>query len=413
MNHFVNYYKGYVKVRLISLAPERFFNMCSNHEIYIWNLKNHDDAYEFYIYRKDFLKLKNILRKSKSKIIILEKKGFPMFLFKNRKRKAFFCGIVIAFVFLTIMSMFIWDVEINGNVTETDNIIFDYLKEQSVCHGTLKSKIDCEKMEEKLRARFNDIIWASVQINGTRLIVSVQEGNARRIIDKKDKNVPMDLIAKKDGIIENIITRRGVPQVTKGSTVKKGDILVLGRIEILNDAKEVCDYQYCQSDSDIFGRTEYTYKDEFSLTYNKKVYTNKKKVSHSIRAFDYLLKIGAQKIPYKHYDFTANEKQLKLSTNFYLPFFLETNIYEEYKVVKNQYTKEQATKIEKLRLKRYCKNLIEKGVQIVENNVIIEVNKKSCIGNGEIIVIEPIGTYQETEILEVPKNTESEEGNLQ
>lgn len=413
MNHFVNYYKGYVKVRLNSRSPERFLNMCSNHEIYIWNLTNCDDDYEFYIYRKDFLKLKNILKKSKSKIIILEKKGFPMFLFKNRKRKAFFCGIVIAFVFLTIMSMFIWDIEINGNVTQTDHIILDYLKEQSVCHGTLKSKIDCEKMEEKLRAKFNDIIWASVQINGTRLIVSVQEGNARRKINKKRKNIPRDIIANKDGIIENIITRRGVPQVSKGSAVKKGDILVLGRIEILNDAKEVCDYQYCKSDSDILAKTEYTYKDEFSLTYNRKIYTGKKKVTRTIRAFDYILKLGTQKSPYNKYDLTANEKQLKLSTNFYLPFFLETNTYEEYKIVKNQYTKEQAANIAKLRLNRFCKNLIEKGVQIVENNVIIEVNKKSCIGDGKIIVIEPIGRYKETEILELPKNTEIEEGNLQ
>lgn len=415
MNKFVNYYKGYLKVRLISRAPERFLNMCSNHEIYIWNLKNQQEAYEFYVYRQDFLKLKMILKKSHSKVEILEKKGLPMLLFKNRKRKAFFCGIVIAFAFLAIMSMFIWDIEINGNVAETDDILLEYLTEQSIRHGVPKSKIDCPKIEERLRAKFNDIIWASVQIKGTRLIVTVQEGNARKteVEDADDINTPMDIISDKSGVIESIITRRGVPQVTKGSVVEKGQILVIGRIDVLNDAKEVSSYQYCQADSDIKAKTQYTYEDEFSLVYKAKVYTGKKKVTRSIQAFDYLLNLNTKKNPYENFQVTTNEKQLKLSSNFFLPFFLETTIYKEYNVVEKQYSEEEAIQIENMRLKRFCKKLMEKGVQIVENNVIIEVNNQSCIGNGKITVIEPIGTLQETEILEVPTRTDTEEGNPQ
>lgn len=412
INHFVNYYKGYLKVRLISDAPERFFNMCSNHDIFIWNLRNYKEAYEFYLYRRDFLQLKSILKKSHSQIVILEKKGLPMFLFKNRKRKAFFAGVVFAFTFLAVMSLFIWDIQINGNVSETDDVILDYLKQESVSHGILKSKINCSKMEEKLRAQFNDIIWASVQIKGTRLIISVQEGNARETTVEKKDDTPKDIVASKSGIITSIITRRGVPQVTQGTQVKKGDILVLGRIEILNDAGEVSSYQYCQSDADIMVRTAYSYRNEFSLIYEEKEYTGGRKSTYSIRAFDYLLSLNPKKKPYKDYDYTSLKKQLKLSKNFYLPFFFETNLYQEYQVVKKQYSEEEATQISKSNLNQFCQKLIEKGVQIVENNVIIEVNGKSCIGSGSITVIEPIGKYKKTKILDVP-TPDTEEGNTE
>ena len=41
--------KGFVLVRLSGYAPERFFNLCSNHDILIWNLVYTEDAYEFCI----------------------------------------------------------------------------------------------------------------------------------------------------------------------------------------------------------------------------------------------------------------------------------------------------------------------------------------------------------------------------
>lgn len=39
-------------------------------------------------------------------------------------------------------------------------------------------------------------------------------------------NLPTDLIADKNGVITSMITRKGVPMVSVGDTVKKGDLLV-------------------------------------------------------------------------------------------------------------------------------------------------------------------------------------------
>ena len=55
-------------------------------------------------------------------------------------------------------------------------------------------------------------------------------------------------------------------------------------------------------------------------------------------------------------------------------------------------------------------NLIEKGVQIVENNVKIEVGTNTCTAYGTIVALEEIGGYAPTEVLEeAPKPLEEEE----
>ena len=50
---------------------------------------------------------------------------------------------------------------------------------------------------------------------------------------------------------------------------KRGDILVSGRIEVCNDAKEVVEYQYEQADADIRADTQTEYEDEISTYYEE------------------------------------------------------------------------------------------------------------------------------------------------
>ena len=58
--------------------------------------------------------------------------------------------------------------------------------------------------------------------------------------------------------------------VSVGDTVKKGDLLVKGELEILDDSGEVSGYQYCASDADIFLKTSYEYREKRSITAEKR-----------------------------------------------------------------------------------------------------------------------------------------------
>ena len=45
----LKYIGGYLEVGLSGYAPERFLNLCGNHNILIWNLRKEEDVYRFFI----------------------------------------------------------------------------------------------------------------------------------------------------------------------------------------------------------------------------------------------------------------------------------------------------------------------------------------------------------------------------
>ena len=132
----------------------------------------------------------------------------------------------------------------------------------------LKSKVDCPGIVKAMRKEYNDIVWVSASIDGSRLNVQVKENEdtfREEDVSVSPEENPTDLIASADGVITEIVTRSGVPQVHVGDTVKKGDLLVLGRVEVVNDSQEVIGYQYHASDADIFADTQIEYSDSISL----------------------------------------------------------------------------------------------------------------------------------------------------
>ena len=140
----------------------------------------------------------------------------------------------------------------------------------------LKKEADCRKIVKEIRTQYDDVVWVSASLDGSRLKIQIKENedSFEKEEKKKDENA-VDLVASSDGVITKIVTRTGTPQVHVGDTVKKGDILVSGRVEIVNDSKEVIGYKYCHADADIFADTQMEYEDELSASYEEKVYDKK------------------------------------------------------------------------------------------------------------------------------------------
>jgi len=386
----LKYLRGYVTFQLMGFSPERFLNLCSNHNILLWDLKNIDNVYEMKINIKGLKQLRPLLKKTKTKIIITEKVGFPFFLQRYQKRKSFFVGILSCITTILLLSTFIWNIHIEGNYSRTTEVILEYLEKEGVKHGIFKSEMDCVEIERLLRDEFDDIIWVSAKIEGTRLKIKIQENTDVTLVDMVEYEAS-DLAANKNGIITSIITRAGKPQVSVGDAVVMEDILVSGRVDILDDSKTVISFEYYPADADIYVQTAYIYQDEFALTYEDKEFTGRSKETAYIRLFGTNYGLFPKNSLYNEADKTTTEKQLKITENFYIPIHVGTTKQSEYVTVTKKYTKEEATTKANENLVLFNEKLIEKGVQIFENNVRIEMSEKSCRTYGEIIVIEKIG----------------------
>ena len=89
MDSIKKYIRGYVRIRLESPAPDRFFSLCVHNRIPLRNLTQEASFYEMELSARDFLRLGRFRRKTDARIHILSKNGLPFFLLHARKRKAF------------------------------------------------------------------------------------------------------------------------------------------------------------------------------------------------------------------------------------------------------------------------------------------------------------------------------------
>ena len=414
------YIRGYVRIRITGYRTERFLNACSYKKIHVWDLSACKNSYEMNLWAKDFKKLRHILHKTSTKVTIIGKYGLPFYLFRHRKRKLFFCGIFSAFLLMVIMSGFVWDIEILGVHTRTDEVIRTFLKEKHVSTGMRRSDIDCERIVKDIRKEYDDIIWVSASVEGTKLIIHIKENedvsseNENNLINS---DFPFgkgtDLVSDCNGTIIRIITRKGVPQVAEGTSVTSGELLVSGQIPIQNDAKEIIGYRACNSDADVFIQTQIPYDSALP-----RKYLTKQKI-HRPSLFSLSFRIGKYRLtpfflwkPYKYYDISSSETQIKLLDHFYLPIFITVRRQTPYQPVEKKYTDKQIYDILNRYFLRYCEDLDKKGVEIIQNDVKIDTGSTEGRMSGTLTIIKKTGQIRQSEIPSFPDEQEEQNEQL-
>lgn len=388
----VRWLQGYLLVRLKGMSTERFINLCSNRYIYLWNLKVNEEEYEFQIKLKDYYRLKPLARKTGTLPLVRKRYGFPFLINRYRKRSGYALGFLMFAVILYILSLFIWDINVTGGYTYTQEAMVKFLRNSDIYPGLQKKEIDCQAIEDLIRHSYNDIGWVSAEIKGTRLIVKITETNMPVPAVTATENC--HIIAAKDCIIVRIVPRTGTPLVSIGDVVKKGDIMVSGVVDIVGDNGVLLRKEPVIADADIIGKTFYEYSDKFSLNYKEKIYTGNEKKSFSLEFFLRKINFYRPRIPYAKYDIIGNEFTLHLNDEFYLPVSLNRNRYLEYYEENKKYTEDEAKAQAEKRLNRFIKKLEDKDVVIVENNVEIAVKGNVCTANGKLVVLESVKDFK-------------------
>ena len=402
------YRKGYVRLRFWGENPERFLNLCAYHRIPVWNLISIDKAYEMNTTVEGFRRLSGICRKSRVKIKIIGKYGLPFFFYRNKKRKAFFLGFFLGLGLLFLLSRHIWNIHVEGNVYNSTQTILNYLEELNVRHGVLKKDLDCSYIAAQMREKFPDITWVSAKISGSRLILEIKENGALEKSKEAENTVPVDLTAQTSGTIVSMVTRQGTPLKRQGDTCAAGEVLVSGRLDIKNDSGEIIRYEYTQADGDIYIQHDLEYYQEFSMDYEKPVYTGEKKKGLLLQLGDYYLRMKG-KSPWEDYDRVTSLHQIKVTENFKLPVYYGSVTDYAYEKRTFTYSEPEARQKAEENLNRLLESLEEKGVQISGNHVKIEIQGKTCTARGTLTVIEKNEQKTLTEILEQPTERNMQE----
>lgn len=389
MEELVRHLQGFMVIRLTGYSPERFLNLCNARGIPIWDLEYRDNGYEFSMTRKGFLKVRPLVRKSQVRLRIKRRVGLPFFLRRHKSRVGFLTGVCLFFGILYTMSLFLWDIQVEGNHRYTYEMITNYLKSEDITWGMKKSRIDCDKLEAALRDHFPEITWAAARVSGTRLFIAVRENEVLSHIPEKEET-PCDLVASRAGIISQMVVRQGKAQVKIGDSVEAGQVLISGAIPIYDDGEQLVNMHYVRADGDVIADTEYHFSQSFSRLCEREADTGRKKEGFFLKAGEWTAMLLLPSREEETWIYVTEEEQAKLFSNFYLPIYWGRIRGHEVVRYESFYTKEEMDQVAEGIYQNFIKNLSEKGVQIIENNVKILEDESVCRMEGMIYAREPI-----------------------
>lgn len=403
MLQIIRFLKGYLSVKVWGFSTERFINLCGNNNIFLWDIVNHGDYYTMCISLKGFYQLKNITRKTGTRVVVTSRYGLPFLSLRMKKRKIFLAGFFGSIFFWIWMSGFIWNVEIQGNLYITDDVFQDFLAENGIESGMKKNAVDIETLEKSIRNKFDIVTWTSARIDGTKLVIQVKENDlVQNIAENMKENADeggFDIVADKDGIVAAIITRSGVPKVGEGAEVKKGDVLVEGSIPIYNEDQTVKRYEYCRADADILIKYSFSVTEEIAEKYEKRIYTGRQIERKYVLIAGKKLSLPTAEKKYEFFDELESQNQFALFGGYRLPVYYGKTVIREYVKEEGIYTKEEIKNKFEEKIQKFIESLDEKGVQIIEKNVTIKKYKGVWKMKVDFTVAEPAGEERKIEMV--------------
>ncbi len=382
-----NYSRGYVIIEVVGFSKERFLNLVVNKDIYIWDIEQKNNSLQMKVSVKGYRELKVLWRKASVKVKIIKKVGVPFYAYKYRKRKVLSIGILAFIITLYAMSSFVWKISINGNERVSNEEIISFLNDNNIDVGSLKYKISPPLIENKLMQKFEDFSWVSLRKKGTTLEILIAENIQKKEI--VDRNTPVEIIAKKDGIIDSIATSEGDAIVNIGDVVKKGDVLVKSEIYLREDENGK-HYTYVHADADIVAKTYVP----VSFTVPKKVtvrkYTGKNEVDYSVTIFDKNFKLTYFKKKYEKSLNYTELKQVNFGKDYPLPIVFVKHIELETNESEKELTSNEMLDLANKTINSkiiseldFETDVIDKKVEFVENEEGLEVS-------GYLVVLEKI-----------------------
>lgn len=371
MLKIIRFLWGYVIFVASGAFPERFINLSAKAGVSLFDVKKHGNILYCSTMASEYRALRRIAKKSKIKIKIKEKHGFPFFVRKYKERKGIFVGILCFGLTLYFLSLYIWSIDVQGATTLDKNDLNNLISDLGISAGTLKSEIDTPMLEKTIMKNFDNISWVSVNIKGSVLSFELKE----RVVPPKivPKTAPCNVKSSSDGQIIRMEIYQGTPEVKYGDAVIKGQLLINGFVE---DDFGTCNIRH--ADGKVFALTKHELKKEVDLCQTEKQSTGKTVVRKRLKLFGVELPLTLVSVPGNDYEKSVQTNNVKVfGVNLPISYYKET--WTQFYDRKTVLSKDEA-------LLKANEALEKAEKETLKDVKIISKDKKEKVENGRAIV---------------------------
>ncbi len=399
----LNYLLGTVRVELRCKYSERAVNICARNHVDFRDLvRGEDGAAEMTVGLSGYVTLRRVAKETGAFTVrLIGRRGAPFFLWRIRKRYVLLTGMAVCLMLIGLSSVYVWQIDVTGNVTVPTSEILAALRSEGVDIGTCVLDIPARKVENDMLLKVPKLSFITLNNHGSRLEVIVRE--EREKPELYDPDVPTALRAAKGGIITSVTANEGWTLVKPGDTVAAGDELIsayvpLGTGRIVHAA------------GSVKARTWYELTASMPLKAVKKEYTGEKTTRRAII-------LGGKRInlyisggnPYGFCDKIISYTDTVLPGGAVMPLTWVSEVYEEYAQIPYTIDKADAERMLKAELLYELEKTVGDGAVVTARyDVIPEEELVTVTLRAECL--EEIGTehtLSETELGDLTANNES------
>ena len=392
VKQIVNLLKGEVTARVESGFPERVLNLCGEYGLAFWDLQwESAAAFTFTLARRDWKRLRRITAKLDCELTAVSWRGTPFFLGRMRYRYGLWVTLGLCSLLLLWGSFYIWDFEIEGNETVSDQTILRALEKYGVAFGTFGYDVNSFQLRNDLLLELPELSYIAVNVRGSRAYVQVRERvDAPEIIDMDQ---PGNTVAAKDALVTEIQPWDGEKMVLPGTMVREGQLLISGVVDSGYGGN-----RQVRGMGKVYGRTWYTLRCRVPLTAAEKTYTGEQTVRRAVLLGKNRvnLYIGSS-ISGDTCDKIINWDQWELPGGLVLPVTVVTETLREYTLTETRRSQAEAETLGALVLDRELDALLEDG-ELLSRQVNSQVEGDTLLVTLTAECREEIG-----EFVEIPK----------
>jgi len=381
-------------------------NLCATKSIGFWGLARIDEVtIEVSMSLRAYKKLKPFLERVQAEVKKAKKQGVPIFFWRLRKRYALLAGLVIALAVTWIMSLYIWDIRVEGNQAVPKAVILSVLGDLGVGIGAFGPNIEPSVIRNQALLELEDVEWLTINRNGSRALVIIRE----RVHppDRIPENIPTAVYAAQDGIIDQIIVWNGTPLVALGDTVEMGQDLITGRVD-----SQARGTYFGRADARIYARTWYTLSMSMPLELYEKVYTGEISTKSIIFFGESRINLFFDSgISHITYDKIVERSELVLPGGIILPIRRERRIYTQFEKVPHRIDETRAALMLQEQLMERLRERIGSAGEILRTEFRVEVEGGLITVHLEAECREQIAALRrldEEELIVTPPITEEE-----
>lgn len=220
----------------VSNELNRFIKKCIDNNINLYNISYVKDKMVVLIDVKDYLKIKRLNYYSKIRVV---KYDGLLNIKKIIKDNMFYISVVfLSFIWMNLLTNYIVDIEIIHSNSGIRRLLKEELDKNNVKRFSLAYSFEeLDNITKKILAdNKNNLEWVSIKKDGMKYIVRAEE---RIIKSEVVSDKPRDIVASKDAYITKVIGSKGNVLVRQGEYVKKGTVLISGKITLYEDVKGV------------------------------------------------------------------------------------------------------------------------------------------------------------------------------